>query len=160
MTSFQSQHHNSHGYTLAAAEQGEVCLCPQEGYCDHAAVARCPVLRNASCEGGSRQANTAVRRTHRVRCCEAIGEAAIQAGCRLFFGYPITPATPIMETLAKGRAGNMPPMASALGTPDDVRNVAQYVLSLSGSPHNAYAPSFSYSSGMVGTRFRYWAGMI
>ena len=43
----------------------------------------------------------------------------------------------IVETLAKGRVGNMPPMAAAVGTPDDVRNVAQYVLSLSGSPHDS-----------------------
>lgn len=41
----------------------------------------------------------------------------------------------IKETITKGRIGNMPPMAGALGTPDEVRNVAQYVLSLSGSPH-------------------------
>jgi cytochrome c oxidase cbb3-type subunit 3 len=33
----------------------------------------------------------------------------------------------------------MPPMAEALGTGDDVRNVAHYVLSLSGSPHNSLA---------------------
>jgi 2-oxoglutarate ferredoxin oxidoreductase subunit alpha len=26
-----------------------------------------------------------------VKGTEAIGEAAIRAGCRLFFGYPITP---------------------------------------------------------------------
>lgn len=32
---------------------------------------------------------------------EAIGEAAIQAGCKLFFGYPITPSTEIIEYLAK-----------------------------------------------------------
>jgi cytochrome c oxidase cbb3-type subunit 3 len=31
----------------------------------------------------------------------------------------------------------MPPMAAAVGTPDDVRNVANYVLSLSGSPHDS-----------------------
>jgi cytochrome c oxidase cbb3-type subunit 3 len=30
----------------------------------------------------------------------------------------------ILETLNKGRTGNMPPMAAAVGTPDDVRNVA------------------------------------
>jgi len=35
---------------------------------------------------------------------EAIAEAAIRSGCRLFFGYPITPSTEIMEYLAK----NMP----------------------------------------------------
>jgi cytochrome c oxidase cbb3-type subunit III len=39
----------------------------------------------------------------------------------------------IVETITKGRIGEMPPMAAAVGTPDDVRNVAQYVLSLSGN---------------------------
>lgn len=32
---------------------------------------------------------------------EAIAEAAIRAGCRLFFGYPITPSTEVVEYLAK-----------------------------------------------------------
>jgi len=32
---------------------------------------------------------------------EAIAEAAIQAGCRLFYGYPITPSTEIPEYMAK-----------------------------------------------------------
>jgi len=35
----------------------------------------------------------------------------------------------------------MPPMAGAVGTAEDVRNVANYVLSLSGSPHDAFAAS-------------------
>ena len=43
----------------------------------------------------------------------------------------------ITETIAKGRQGQMPPMAAAVGTGEDVRNVAHYVLSLSGSPHNS-----------------------
>jgi cytochrome c oxidase cbb3-type subunit 3 len=43
----------------------------------------------------------------------------------------------IGETLHKGRVGNMPPMAAAVGTADDVKNVANYVLSLSGSPHDS-----------------------
>jgi cytochrome c oxidase cbb3-type subunit 3 len=43
----------------------------------------------------------------------------------------------IAQTLVKGRTGNMPPMAAAVGTTDDVRNVAHYVLSLSGSPHDS-----------------------
>jgi len=45
----------------------------------------------------------------------------------------------IIETISKGRNGVMPPMAAAVGTPEDVRNVANYVLSLSGSPHNSIA---------------------
>lgn len=47
----------------------------------------------------------------------------------------------IKETLTVGRIGNMPPMAAAVGTPDDVRNVAHYVLSLSGSPHDSVRAS-------------------
>ena len=43
----------------------------------------------------------------------------------------------IKETLALGRIGNMPPMAAAVGTADDVKNVANYVLSLSNSPHDS-----------------------
>ncbi|CAM8653768.1 ccoP, cytochrome c oxidase, cbb3-type, subunit III [Comamonadaceae bacterium] len=43
----------------------------------------------------------------------------------------------IVETLNLGRIGQMPPMAAAVGTADDVKNVAHYVLSLSGSPHDS-----------------------
>ena len=47
----------------------------------------------------------------------------------------------IHETITKGRIGNMPPMAAAVGSPEDVRNLAQYVLSLSGSPHDSLRAS-------------------
>jgi cytochrome c oxidase cbb3-type subunit 3 len=47
----------------------------------------------------------------------------------------------IEETITMGRIGNMPPMAAAVGTPDDVKNVAHYVLSLSGSPHDSLRAS-------------------
>jgi cytochrome c oxidase cbb3-type subunit III len=43
----------------------------------------------------------------------------------------------IAKTISEGRNGMMPPMAAAVGTPDEVRNVAHYVLSLSGSPHDS-----------------------
>jgi cytochrome c oxidase cbb3-type subunit 3 len=43
----------------------------------------------------------------------------------------------IAETLTNGRVGMMPPMAAAVGTEDDVKNVAHYVLSLSNSDHDA-----------------------
>jgi cytochrome c oxidase cbb3-type subunit 3 len=49
--------------------------------------------------------------------------------------YGGAPAT-IVETITKGRNGMMPPMAAAVGNADDVRNVANYVLSLSGGAHN------------------------
>lgn len=43
----------------------------------------------------------------------------------------------IVETITNGRNGMMVPMAAAVGTGDDVKNVAHYVLSLSGSPHDS-----------------------
>ena len=43
----------------------------------------------------------------------------------------------IKETITKGRTGMMPPMAAAVGSAEDVRNVAHYVLSLSNSPHDS-----------------------
>lgn len=46
-------------------------------------------------------------------------------------------ADAIKETLVKGRVGNMPPMAAAVGSADDVRNVAHYVMSLSNAPHDS-----------------------
>ena len=51
----------------------------------------------------------------------------------LYGGDPET----IHTTITEGRFGMMPPMAAAVGTPEDVRNLAHYVLSLSGSPHDA-----------------------
>ena len=47
----------------------------------------------------------------------------------------------IAETITHGRQGMMPPMAAAVGSAEDVRNVANYVLSLSGSPHDRIAAS-------------------
>ena len=45
----------------------------------------------------------------------------------------------IEETITLGRTGVMPPMAAAVDSAVDVRNVANYVMSLSGDPHNPIA---------------------
>jgi len=45
----------------------------------------------------------------------------------------------IEETITLGRTGVMPPMAAAVGTPADVHDVAHYVMSLSGDPHDSIA---------------------
>ena len=45
----------------------------------------------------------------------------------------------IKKVIMEGRTGMMPPMGAAVGNADDVRNVANYVLSLSGSAHNNVA---------------------
>ncbi|MBI3230541.1 MAG: cytochrome-c oxidase, cbb3-type subunit III [Burkholderiales bacterium] len=49
--------------------------------------------------------------------------------------YGGDPAT-IAKTIAEGRNGQMPSMAAAVGNDQDVQNVANYVLSLSNSPHD------------------------
>jgi len=51
----------------------------------------------------------------------------------------------IQKTISEGRNGVMPPMAAAVGSAEDVRNVAQYVLSLSGSPHDSVAAQLGRS---------------
>lgn len=51
----------------------------------------------------------------------------------------------IYQTIHDGRIGVMPPMAAAVGSPEDVRNLAQYVLSLSGSPHDSLRASLGKS---------------
>lgn len=43
----------------------------------------------------------------------------------------------ILETITNGRIGMMPPMAAMVGSADDVKNVANYVLSLSGSMYDS-----------------------
>jgi cytochrome c oxidase cbb3-type subunit III len=45
----------------------------------------------------------------------------------------------IIATITNGRQGVMPPMAAAVGTAEDVKNLANFVLSLSGSAHNSAA---------------------
>jgi cytochrome c oxidase cbb3-type subunit 3 len=54
----------------------------------------------------------------------------------------------IKTSIAEGRMGIMPPMAAAVGDATQVHNLAHYVLSLSGSPHDSVKatlgrPSFS-----------------
>jgi cytochrome c oxidase cbb3-type subunit III len=45
----------------------------------------------------------------------------------------------IVETITLGRQGAMPPLAAAVGSAQEVKEVANYVLGLSGSPHNDIA---------------------
>jgi cytochrome c oxidase cbb3-type subunit III len=43
----------------------------------------------------------------------------------------------IEKTLREGRQSVMPPLAAAVGNADDVRNLAEYVMSLSGNPNDS-----------------------
>lgn len=55
----------------------------------------------------------------------------------------------IHETIAKGRTAVMTPMAAAVGSADDVRNVANYVLSLSGAPNDSVRASLGKAKFVV-----------
>ena len=61
----------------------------------------------------------------------------------------------IIKTITEGRVGMMPPMVAAVGDATAVHQVAQYVLSLSGSTHDAAAaaagkPKFAVCAGCHG----------
>lgn len=45
----------------------------------------------------------------------------------------------IKATIVAGRQGTMPPMAAAVGSPEEIRQLAHYVLSLSGGAHDNIA---------------------
>jgi cytochrome c oxidase cbb3-type subunit III len=47
----------------------------------------------------------------------------------------------IAKVIVEGRTAVMPPLAAAVGAPEDVKNLAHYVLSLSGSAHDSVAAS-------------------
>jgi cytochrome c oxidase cbb3-type subunit 3 len=51
----------------------------------------------------------------------------------------------IKQSITHGRMAMMPPQAEVVGSADDVRNLAHYVLSLSGSPHDSLKASLGKS---------------
>jgi cytochrome c oxidase cbb3-type subunit 3 len=55
----------------------------------------------------------------------------------------------IQKSITEGRNGVMPPMAAAIGGGENVRNVAQYVLSLSGSPHDSVSAQLGQSKFVI-----------
>jgi cytochrome c oxidase cbb3-type subunit 3 len=58
-------------------------------------------------------------------------------------------AAHIVQTVTNGRTGMMPPMAAAIGGEPEMSELANYVLSLSGSPHNdikAYSGKARFSA--------------
>ena len=63
----------------------------------------------------------------------------------LYGGSPET----IVQTITQGRQGMMPSMAAAVGSPQDIDNVANYVLSLSNSPHDVAAAAAGQAKFVV-----------
>ena len=55
----------------------------------------------------------------------------------------------ILESITLGRIGNMPPMAAAVGGAEEVKNLANYVLSLSKSPNDSVRAALGKEKFMV-----------
>ena len=55
----------------------------------------------------------------------------------------------IIESITNGRQGTMPRMAEAVGNADDIRNLANYVLSLSGTEENKTSANLGQSKFVV-----------
>jgi cytochrome c oxidase cbb3-type subunit III len=55
----------------------------------------------------------------------------------------------IEETITNGRNGMMPPMGAMVGSDEDIKNLANYVLSLSDSTHDAAAAELGKEKFMV-----------
>ncbi len=55
----------------------------------------------------------------------------------------------IVETITHGRQGIMTPQHEAVGSPEEVRNLANYVLSLSNSPHDTVRAQLGKSKFVV-----------
>jgi cytochrome c oxidase cbb3-type subunit 3 len=92
---------------------------------------------------GDAKAMATARRIFLANCATCHGSDAGGAPGRGFpslndssWLYGGSPAT-LVETITKGRQGAMPSMAAAIGGPQGVKEVANYVRSLSGLPHDA-----------------------
>jgi len=125
------------GWTSAAHHEQEVAEANQEIAALYAQFAGKPTEQLA----GNAQAMAMGERLFMNNCSQCHGSDA-----RGSKGFPnltdgdwLHGGTPdkITETLTAGRSGSMPVMAAAVGSPEDVKNVANYVLSLSSAPHDS-----------------------
>jgi cytochrome c oxidase cbb3-type subunit 3 len=96
---------------------------------DIAAIAKDPKARVM----GERMFLTYCSQCHGSDARGAKGYPNLTDGDWLYGGEPDT----ILATIMNGRNGVMPPMGAAVGGPEGVKELANYVLSLSGSTHDA-----------------------
>ncbi|MFA6730169.1 MAG: 3-methyl-2-oxobutanoate dehydrogenase subunit VorB [Eubacteriales bacterium] len=85
---------------------------------------------------------------------EAIAEAALRAGCRLFFGYPITPQTELSEYMAK----HMPKVGGLCLQAESEISAINMVLGASASGARAITSSSSPGISLKSEGISYIAG--
>lgn len=121
----------SKGQMLKEIEKGDAQSAPI--YAKYLTMPEQEVAKDPVALGiGERLYNNNCAQCHAADARGSKGFPNLADGDWLWGGEPAN----IKQTLVNGRIGNMPAMAAAVGSADDLKNVAQYVLKLSGSPHD------------------------
>jgi 2-oxoglutarate ferredoxin oxidoreductase subunit alpha len=89
-----------------------------------------------------------------MKGCEAIGEAAIQAGCRLFFGYPITPQNEIPEYLS----GRLPQVGGTFVQAESEVAASNMLYGAAGAGCRCFTSSSSPGISLMAEAMSYIAG--
>lgn len=99
---------------------------------------------------------TAVDRRHRVlmKGNEAIAEAAIQAGCDAYFGYPITPQAELLEWMAK----RMPELGRAFVQAESELGAINMALGAAATGARVLVSSSSPGISLMAEAMSYMAG--
>ncbi len=125
------------GWSQKEAYQGEMAAADAEYGKIFAAYAARPIPELAkdakAMQGGQRLFLNYCAQCHGSDAGGGPGFPSLKDDAWLYGGSPEV----IQTTILDGRQGNMPPMAAAIGGEQGVDEVANYVLSLSGQPHDA-----------------------
>ena len=89
-----------------------------------------------------------------MKGCEAIGEAAIHAGCRLFFGYPITPQNEIPEYMS----GRLPQVGGVFVQAESEVAAANMLYGAAGAGCRCFTSSSSPGISLMMEAVSYMAG--
>ena len=89
-----------------------------------------------------------------MKGCEAIGEAAIRAGCKLFFGYPITPQNEIPEYLSH----RLPQVGGTFVQAESEVAASNMIYGASGTGERVFTSSSSPGISLMQEAVSYLAG--
>jgi 2-oxoglutarate ferredoxin oxidoreductase subunit alpha len=89
-----------------------------------------------------------------MKGCEAIGEAAVHAGCRLFFGYPITPQNEIPEYMS----GRLPQVGGVFVQAESEVAASNMLYGAAGAGRRCFTSSSSPGISLMAEGISYMAG--
>jgi len=89
-----------------------------------------------------------------MKGCEAIGEAAIRAGCKLFFGYPITPQNEIPEYMSL----RLPQVGGTFVQAESEVAASNMLYGASGAGERVFTSSSSPGISLMAEGISYMAG--